>query len=91
MSVDNFISAVKAKRDEHIAAVTERITDQNGHYDYDDRVKDTDALIGAVLDVVEEQYNDFITAEVDGDEGDSTVIVSCASDLSTLYFEEVSN
>lgn len=88
MSVDNFISAVKAKRDEHIASVTERITNENGHYDYEDRVKDTDAIIGAILDVVEEQYGDIITAE--NDDGED-VTVSCSSDLSTLYFEEVSN
>jgi hypothetical protein len=87
MSVDNFISAVKAKRDEHIAAVTERVT-ATIYYGYDDRMKDTDAIIGAVLDVVEEQYGDIITAATE--EGDD-VTVSCASDLSTLYFEEVSN
>lgn len=88
MPVDNFISAIKVKRDEHIAAVTESITDQNGVYDYTDRVKDTDTIIGEVLDLIEEHIGDFTTA-VNDDGVD--VEVTCSSDLSTLYFEEVSN
>lgn len=88
--VDKFIAAIKEKRDEHLAAVTERITDQNGHYDYDDRKKDTDLIISAVLDVVEEQYESIVTATAIDSEGeDIGVDMSISPNLSTLYMEEV--
>lgn len=95
MSVDNFIGAVKVKRDEAVEYFLSEDFHQaiaNGVETPESVVqKGLDQLVGSVLDVVEEQYGDIITTEVD-DGGDSTtVLVTCASGLSTLYFEEVSN
>lgn len=86
--VDNFIGAVKVKRDEILEEFSATLENQSGHLDQDDAIRYVDKLIGGVLDVVEEQYGSIITAETDSGE---EVLTTCASDLSTLYFEEVSN
>lgn len=88
MSVDSFIGAVKVKRDETLEKFSETLANQNGHLDQDDAIRFVDQLVGGVLDIVNDQYEEIITAEADDD---GNAIVSCASDLSTLYFEEVSN
>ncbi|ABY63201.1 hypothetical protein ST201phi2-1p376 [Pseudomonas phage 201phi2-1] len=92
MSVDNFIGAVKVKRDEAV----EHFLSEDFHQAMANGVEEPEAvvrkgidqLVGGILDVISEQYEDIVTAE--DSEGES-VSVTVASDLSTLYFEEVSN
>lgn len=90
MSIDNFISAVKTKRDEAVEYFTsEEFTQmQASESPAAAAQKGIDQLVGGILDVLEERVGDITTAITeDGD----TVEVTCVSDLSTLYFEEVSN
>lgn len=88
MSVDNFISAIKVKRDEAISFFNDKAEANGGVIPTEELVLGVDSLVGTVLDTIEEQYGDIITAATDDGED---VAVTCASDLSTLYFEEVSN
>jgi len=88
MSVDNFIGAVKVKRDDAIEWFNKTIEDNGGIFPVEELATGIDTLVGGVLDVLEEQYTDIIAAET---EDGTEAIVTCASDLSTLYFEEVSN
>lgn len=90
--VDNFISSVKEKRNEAV----EYFLSEDFHQGLANGVetpevviqRGVDKLVGGILDVVEEHHGDFITAETDSGE---PALITCASDLSTLYFEEVSN
>lgn len=92
MSVDAFIGAVKVKRDETLATISERLENEGGRYRFDDAIRDIDQLIGGVLDVVAERYEDIIEATASDSEGEEVqVTLGCSSELSTLYFEEVSN
>lgn len=92
-SVDNFISDIKEKRNEAV----EYFLSEDYHQAISNGVeapevatrKGIDQLVTAVLDIVEERYDDIITAEAE--DGDASVTVTCASDLSTLYMEEVSS
>lgn len=88
MSVDSFIGAVKVKRDEAITFFNEKMEANGGILPVEEIALGVDSLVSGVLDIVNDQYEEIITAEADDD---GNVIVSCASDLSTLYFEEVSN
>lgn len=86
--VDNFISSVKEKRTEAIEWFNKTTDDNGGIFPIDQLSTGIDSLVGGILDAVEEHHAEFITAETESGE---EVIISCASDLSTLYFEEVSN
>lgn len=92
MSVDAFIGAVKVKRDETLKLIGERMENQCGQYEMDDAIRDIDQLIGGVLDVVAERYEDIVEGTATDSEGEEcTVSLNCSSELSTLYFEEVSS
>jgi hypothetical protein len=92
MSIDAFIGAVKVKRDETLAIISERMENESGRYRYDDAIRDIDQLVGNVLDVVAERFEDFIEGSATDSEGEEcTVSLTCSSELSTLYFEEVSS
>lgn len=92
MSVDAFIGAVKVKRDETLKAIGERMENQCGQYEMDDAIRDIDQLIGGVLDVVAERYEDIVEGTATDSEGEEcSVSLTCSSELSTLYFEEVSS
>ena len=92
MSTESFIGSVKVKRDEAVEyflsgdflqamaddAETPEAVVQKG----------VDTLVGGILDVLNEQYDEIITAET---EDGTPALISCVSDLSTIYFEEVSS
>ena len=95
--VDNFISNVKVKRDDAVEKLLEVFVEVGKQNDAllapladltEQAISTIDQLVGSILDSVEEHYSEFITAETDSGE---SVVVTCASDLATLYFEEVSN
>lgn len=88
MSVDTFISAVKTKRDEAIDYFNGKIEENNGTLPVEELTLGIDSLISSVLDVAEENIGDIASAV--NDDGEDVSII-CVSDLSTLYFEEVSN
>ncbi len=88
MSTESFIGAVKVKRDEALAFFNEKLEANGGILPVEDIAIGVDSLVGGVLDVLNDQYEEIITAEIDDD---NNPIISCVSDLSTLYFEEVSS
>lgn len=94
--VDKFISAVKEKRTEALATFETLLVAafDDGEKPNYNRIAATaiDQAISGTLDVVEEQYETLITATATDSEGEEVgVDMSCASDLSTLYMEEVNN
>ena len=90
--LDNFVSAVKEKRDETLKLIGDRMENQCGQYEMDDAILDIDKLIGGVLDVVEERYADLVTGSAQDSEGEEvSVELSIITGLSTLYFEEVAS
>ena len=94
--VDNFISAVKEKRDEACAAYEVALVaafDDGGKPDWHSlAAKAIDQAIVGVLDLVEERYADLVTGTATDSEGEEcSVELSITPDLSTLYFEEVSS
>jgi hypothetical protein len=96
MSVDAFIGAVKVKRDEAVEYFMSEDFHQalgNGVEPPDVAIKKgLDQLVGAVLDVVAERYEDIVEGTATDSEGEEcTVNLTCSSELSTLYFEEVSS
>lgn len=99
MSVDAFIGAVKVKRDEAFDAFRDKVRElgQDGTNDDADIFNGAakyalDQLAGGILDVVNERYEDIIEGSATDSEGDEvSVSLTCTSELSTLYFEEVSN
>jgi hypothetical protein len=92
MSADAFIGAVKVKRDETLAKISERLENEGGRYRFDDAIQDIDQLVGGVLDVVNERYEDIIEGSATDSEGEEvSVNLTCGFELSTLYFEEVSS
>lgn len=95
MSVDNFIGAVKVKRDEAVGYFMSEDFHQamaNGIETPESVVqKGLDQLVGNILDVVEERYEDIVEM-VDTSVDDELIpMLQITSDLSTLYFEEVSS
>jgi hypothetical protein len=94
--VDNFVSAVKEKRNEAVEYFLSEDFHQamaNGVESPDVVVKKgVDLLVGAVLDVVEERYADLVTGSASDSEGEEvSVELSITTGLSTLYFEEVAS
>lgn len=95
MSVDNFIGAVKVKRNEAVEYFLSEDFHQamaNGVETPESVVqKGLDQLVGNILDVVEERYEDIVEM-VDTSVDDELIpMLQITSDLSTLYFEEVSS
>lgn len=87
---DAFFGAVKEKRDEVLAKISEQLENEGGHYRFDDAIRDIDSVISGVLDVVEEQYESLITATaVDSEGEDVSVELSITTELSTLFMETV--
>lgn len=96
MSADAFIGAVKVKRDEAVEYFLSEDFHQalaNGVEPPDVAIKKgLDQLVGGVLDVVNERYEDIIEGSATDSEGEEvSVSLTCGFELSTLYFEEVSN
>jgi hypothetical protein len=94
--VDNFVSAIKEKRNEAVDYFMSEDFHQamaNGVESPEDVVKKgVDQLVGAVLDVVEERYTDLVTGSATDSEGEEvSVELSISTGLSTLYFEEVAS
>lgn len=90
--VDKFISAVKGKRDEALEVFTSEVFLQEQASGDPQAViaKGLDQLVSNILDVVEEQYQDIVTGNATDGEGEEvSVDLVCATDLSTLYMEEV--
>lgn len=92
MSTESFIGSVKVKRDEAVEYFLsgDFLQAMAGDEETPEAVvqKGIDTLIGGVLDVLNEQYDEIITAET---EDGTPALISCVSDLSTIYFEEVSS
>lgn len=97
MSTESFIGSVKVKRDEAVESVLSKMIELGNTNEalkaplaeFADSVTGTiDTVIGGVLDVLNEQYDEIITAEA---EDGTPALISCVSDLSTIYFEEVSS
>lgn len=97
MSTESFIGSVKVKRDEAVESVLSKMIELGNTNEalkaplaeFADSVTGTiDTVIGGVLDVLNEQYDEIITAET---EDGGPALISCVSDLSTIYFEEVSS
>lgn len=87
--VDNFISTVKEIRNDALDYLTSEEYVQNLCEDpREAAAKGVDTLVGGMLDLFEERYHEIITAETDS--GDD-VTITCISDLSTRYFEEVNS
>lgn len=94
--VDNFVSAIKEKREEAanvLDAEWTKALEDGGEPDIRDiALKAIDSAIGGVLDVVEERYADLVTGSATDSEGEEvTVELSISTGLSTLYFEEVAS
>lgn len=94
--VDNFVSAVKEKREEAAKVLDAEWAKALEVEDEPDlrgiALKAIDSAIGGVLDVVEERYTDLVTGTATDSEGEEvSVELSIVTDLSTLYFEEVSS
>lgn len=94
MSVDNFIGAVKVKRDEAVEYFLSEDFFQamaNGVETPESVVqKGLDQLVGGILDVVEERYEDIVEMVDTAVDDEMIPMLQITSDLSTLYFEEVS-
>lgn len=99
MSVDNFIGAVKVKRDEALASFLDSdaakaviAVDASTEAELRETVsKSLDQLAGGILDVLNEQYEDIIeVVEVSSDD-EMITMAQITEDLSTIYFEEVSS
>lgn len=97
MSTESFIGSVKVKRDEAVESVLSKMIELGNANEalkaplaeFADSVTGTiDTVVGGVLDVFNEQYDEIITTET---EDGTPVLIGCVSDLSTLYFEEVSS
>lgn len=88
MSTESFIGSVKVKRDEAIEWFNKTTEDNGGIFPIEELTTGIDTLVGGVLDVLNEQYDEIITAE---SEDGTPALISCVSDLSTIYFEEVSS
>lgn len=95
MSVDNFIGAVKVKRNEAVEYFMSEDFNQamaNGIETPESVVqKGLDQLVGAILDVVEERYEDIVELVDTAVDDELITMLQITGDLSTLYFEEVSN
>lgn len=92
--VDNFVAAVKEKRNEALEYfLSEDFAQAQAADDPEVAVKvGLDKLVGGVLDVVEERYADLVTGTATDAEGEEvSVELTITPDLSTLYFEEVSS
>lgn len=98
--VDNFVSAVKEKRAEALEAFQEKVIELKNLEGVDNGVEilknsaafALDKLAGGILDVIEERYTDLVTGTATDAEGEEvSVELSIVTDLSTLYFEEVSS
>lgn len=88
MSTESFIGSVKVKRDEAIEWFNKTTEANGGIFPIEELTTGLDTLVGDVLDVLNEQYDEIITTET---EDGTPVLIGCVSDLSTLYFEEVSS
>lgn len=99
MSVDTFISAIKDKRNDALDVFTDKVRELNKDNTNDGAdvlkgaaVAALDYLAGGILDVVEEQFESIVSgAAVDAEFEEVDVNLTVANDLSTLYFEEISN
>lgn len=101
MSVDTFISAVKDKRNEAIEIVLASMVDLGKNNEdlkaplaalADTAYTAIDKAVAGTLDVVEEQYESLVIASAIDSEGEEVdVSLGITADLSTLFFEEISN
>lgn len=98
--VDNFISAVKVKRDESVETFQEKVIELKNATGPDNGAEilkqaasfALDTLAGGILDLFEERYADLVTGSATDSEGEEvSVELTITPDLSTLYFEEVSS
>lgn len=93
--VDNFVSAVKEKRNEAVEYfLSEDFMQAQAAADTPDTAIKVglDKLVGAILDVVEERYADLIEATATTDDGEPALVeMTITPELSTLYFEEVAS
>ncbi|ARV77004.1 hypothetical protein PHABIO_373 [Pseudomonas phage Phabio] len=96
MSVDTFISAVKDKRNEARELYEKELVaafDEGGKPDWHGiAARAIDHAVAGVLDVVEEQYESIVAGAALDSEGEEVdVSLTVMAELSTLYFEEISN
>lgn len=94
MSAESFIGSVKVKRDEAV----EYFMSEEFHQGLANGVESpevviqrgVDKLVGGVLDVLNEQYEDIIEVVECSADDELIMVAQIASDLSSMYFEEVS-
>lgn len=98
--VDNFVSAIKEKRNEAVEAFQEKVLELKNQDGVDNGAEilktaatfALDQLAGGILDVVEERYADLVTGSAQDAEGEEvSVELSITTGMSTLYFEEVAS
>lgn len=99
--LDNFVSAVKEKRNDSVNAVLTAMVELGKDNEdlkaplaalADVAYDAIDKAVGGTLDVVEERYADLVTGTATDAEGEEvSVELSIVSELSTLYFEEVAS